>query len=171
MVKLIILENYEKINNFIDQSFLHCLLCRCKIQQNSWKMLLGLSLSPDYGIHLYAEFYADSTFLYRSAGCYDIIGRWYISGDTVILSSPNFNVETRSLQNYLEAEGKIPAKGQRVLLGITKASLIKISRARVRVEKPDAISRSVRYSSSSGWLGGLLERKSSGGSTRPRPMR
>lgn len=94
MVKLIILENYEKINNFIDQSFLHCLLCRCKIQQNSWKMLLGLSLSPDYGIHLYAEFYADSTFLYRSAGCYDIIGHWYISGDTVILSSPNFNVET-----------------------------------------------------------------------------
>ena len=93
MVKLIILENYEKINNFIDQSFLHCLLCRCKIQQNSWKMLLGLSLSPDYGIHLYAEFYADSTFLYRSAGCYDIIGHWYISGDTVILSSPNFNVE------------------------------------------------------------------------------
>ena len=92
MVKLIILENYEKINNFIDQSFLHCLLCRCKIQQNSWKMLLGLSLSPDYGIHLYAEFYADSTFLYRSAGCYDIIGHWYISGDTVILSSPNFNV-------------------------------------------------------------------------------
>lgn len=90
MVKLIILENYEKINNFIDQSFLHCLLCRCKIQQNSWKMLLGLSLSPDYGIHLYAEFYADSTFLYRSAGCYDIIGHWYISGDTVILSSPNF---------------------------------------------------------------------------------
>lgn len=88
MVKLIILENYEKINNFIDQSFLHCLLCRCKIQQNSWKMLLGLSLSPDYGIHLYAEFYADSTFLYRSAGCYDIIGHWYISGDTVILSSP-----------------------------------------------------------------------------------
>lgn len=87
MVKLIILENYEKINNFIDQSFLHCLLCRCKIQQNSWKMLLGLSLSPDYGIHLYAEFYADSTFLYRSAGCYDIIGHWYISGDTVILSS------------------------------------------------------------------------------------
>ena len=56
MVKLIILENYEKINNFIDQSFLHCLLCRCKIQQNSWKMLLGLSLSPDYGIHLYAGF-------------------------------------------------------------------------------------------------------------------
>ena len=41
MVKLIILENYEKINNFIDQSFLHCLLCRCKIQQNSWKMCLA----------------------------------------------------------------------------------------------------------------------------------
>ena len=60
-------------------------------------MLLGLSLSPDYGIHLYAEFYADSTFLYRSAGCYDIIGHWYISGDTVILSSPNFNVETRPI--------------------------------------------------------------------------
>ena len=26
----------------------------------------------------------------------------------MILSSPNFNVETRSLQDYLEAEGKIP---------------------------------------------------------------
>lgn len=107
MVKLIILENYEKINNFIDQSFLHCLLCRCKIQQNSWKMLLGLSLSPDYGIHLYAEFYADSTFLYRSAGCYDIIGHWYISGDTVILSSPNFNVETRPIDLYIFAEEEI----------------------------------------------------------------
>ena len=107
MVKLIILENYEKINNFIDQSLLHCLLCRCKIQQNSWKMLLGLSLSPDYGIHLYAEFYADSTFLYRSAGCYDIIGHWYISGDTVILSSPNFNVETRPIDLYIFAEEEI----------------------------------------------------------------
>ena len=110
MVKLIILENYEKINNFIDQSFLHCLLCRCKIQQNSWKMLLGLSLSPDYGIHLYAEFYADSTFLYRSAGCYDIIGHWYISGDTVILSSPNFLMSIINLRIWRVIEMHILLK-------------------------------------------------------------
>lgn len=119
MVKLIILENYEKINNFIDQSFLHCLLCRCKIQQNSWKMLLGLSLSPDYGIHLYAEFYADSTFLYRSAGCYDIIGHWYISGDTVILSSPNFNVETRPIDLYI-------LQKKRLQIGVFLMSIINL---------------------------------------------
>ena len=72
------------------------------------KCYLGYPYLYNHSVRLYIEFYADSTFLYRSAGCYDIIGRWYISGDTVILSSPNFNVETRSLQNYLEAEGKIP---------------------------------------------------------------
>ena len=45
--------------------------------------------------------------LYRSAGCYDIIGHWYISGDTVILSSPNFNVETRPIDLYIFAEEEI----------------------------------------------------------------
>lgn len=82
-------------------------------------MLLGLSLSPDYGIHLYAEFYADSTFLYRSAGCYDIIGHWYISGDTVILSSPNFNVETRPIDLYI-------LQKKRLQIGVFLMSIINL---------------------------------------------
>lgn len=32
---------------------------------------------------------------------------WYISGDTVILSSPNFNVETRPIDLYIFAEEEI----------------------------------------------------------------
>lgn len=71
------------------------------------KCYLGYPYYYNHNVRLYIEFYADSTFLYRSAGCYDIIGRWYISGDTVILSSPNFNVETRPIDLYIFAEEEI----------------------------------------------------------------
>ena len=41
---------------------------------------------------LYVEFYGDSTFLYKIPHVYDITGRWRMSGDTVILFSPDLKI-------------------------------------------------------------------------------